>query len=50
MIRNIALIVVYIITKQENVMNYRMVELSSGPKKISRKLKFGPDILKTIKN
>ena len=50
MIGNIALIVVYIMKKQNNVMNYRIVELSSGPKKISSKLKFGEDILKSIIN
>ena len=50
MIGNIALIVVYTMKKQNNVINYRIAELSFGPKKISNKLKFGEDILKTINN
>lgn len=50
MIGNIALIVVYTMKKQNNVINYRIAELSFGPKKISSKLKFGEDILETINN
>ena len=50
MIGNIALIVVYTMKKQNNVINYRIAELSFGPKKISSELKFGEDILKTINN
>ena len=50
MIRNIALVVVYNIKKQKNVINCRMVDLSSGPKKIYSKLQFDAGLLKTIKN